>query len=59
MALNAAPPPRSYADRVDALADAINLIGERRSDPNHFHECRDAAARTARSLARALRVDRL
>ncbi len=59
MAVAAAPVRRSYADRADALGTLINRIAELRSNPNHFHEMRDAAAREARALARALRGDGL
>jgi hypothetical protein len=53
------PPRRTYADRADAVADLINAIEERRTDPHRVHEARDAAARAARTLATALRVDGL
>lgn len=50
---------RTYAERADALADAINRISQLRGDPFAFHAARDAAAREARSLARSLRGDGL
>lgn len=55
----ARPVPRSYSARLDALATAIDQIRELRSDPFHFHAARDAAARTARQLAKSLAVDGL
>jgi hypothetical protein len=50
---------RTYAQRVDALADKINRICLLRSDPDAFHEAKDDAARTARRLALALAADGL
>ena len=55
----ASPARRSYAQRADALADAINSICQLRSNPDAFHQAKDAAAREARRLARALEADGL
>jgi hypothetical protein len=54
-----APVRRTYAQRADALAEAINRICQLRSDPMAFHEAKDDAARQARGLARALDADGL
>lgn len=50
---------RSYAQRADEVADLINGICQMRSDPEKWHEQKDAAARKARGLARALDADGL
>ena len=55
----AGPVRRSYAQRADAIADAINRICQMRSDPEAFHQAKDAAAREARKLALALAADGL
>lgn len=54
-----AAPRRSYADRVDGLADLINLIALMHGDPHALHQRRDEAAREARRIAAALRADGL
>lgn len=58
MAVSASP-RRSYAERADEIANLINGICQLRSDPEKFHEAKDAAAKTARRLARALEADGL
>lgn len=55
----AAPPRRSYAQRVHELADKINRIALMRSDPHALHQRRDEAAREARRIATALEADGL
>ena len=55
----AVAPRRTYAERVDALADLINRIALMHSDPHALHQRRDEAAREARRLAAALRADGL
>ena len=50
---------RSYAQRADEIANLINGICQLRSDPEKFHEAKDAAAKSARRLARALEADGL
>lgn len=52
-------PRRTYAQRADEIADLINGICQLRSDPDKWHEQKDAAARKARGLAAALRTDGL
>jgi hypothetical protein len=53
------PLRRTYAQRVDALADKINRICQLRSDPDAFHQAKDDAAREARRIALALEADGL
>lgn len=55
----AMPARRTYAERLDALADLINRITPMHSDPHALHQRRDQAARQARALAAALRADGL
>ena len=55
----AAPARRSYAERLDALADLINRITPMHADPHAIHQRRDEAAREARRIARALAADGL
>lgn len=55
----AMPACRTYAERLDALADLINRIALLHSDPHAFHQRRDEAAREARRIAAALRADGL
>ena len=50
---------RSYAQRVDALADLINRIALMHADPHALHQRRDEAAREARKIAKALAADGL
>ena len=50
---------RSYAQRLDALADLINRIALMHADPHALHQRRDEAHREARRLARALEADGL
>lgn len=52
-------PRRTYAARVDELADKINRIALSNHAPESFHEARDDAARTARQLAKSLAADGL
>lgn len=54
-----APPRRSYAQRVDDLADLINRIALIHADPHALHQRRDEAARECRRIAAALRADGL
>ncbi|WP_310474081.1 hypothetical protein [Sandarakinorhabdus sp.] len=60
----AAPPPsasqrRSYAQRVDELADKINRIALMHAYPHALAERRDEASRECRRIAAALRADGL
>ena len=55
----AAPPRRSYAQRVHELADKINRIAPMHADPHALHQRRDEAAREARKIAAALEADGL
>ena len=50
---------RSYAERLDALANLINRITPMHADPHALHHRRDEAAREARRIARALAADGL
>jgi hypothetical protein len=59
MPLPAEPNRRTYAQRVDELADKINEIAQLRSDPDRWHQAKDDAARSARRLALALEADGL
>lgn len=52
-------PRRTYAQRATEIAEMINRICQLRSDPEAFHEAKDAAARKARGLALALATDGL
>jgi hypothetical protein len=54
-----APARRTYAARAHEIAGLINGICQLRSDPEAFHEAKDAAARKARALALALETDGL
>lgn len=58
MVLCSPPRRRSYAERVNEIADLINAICIQR-DPHRFHETRDRAARTARLVAKSLAADGL
>lgn len=53
------PVRRTYAERVDGVADKINRICQLRSDPDAFHQAKDDAAREARRIALALAADGL
>ncbi len=50
---------RSYAERADEIAALINDICQLRSDPDRWHQAKNAAAVAARRLAAALRADGL
>ncbi len=49
--------PKSLADQLDELASRVNLIGERRGDPERYHAEKSDIAVTLRRLARAQRGD--
>ena len=50
---------RSYAQRVNCLAELINRIALMHGDPHALHQRRDEAAREARRIAAALAADGL
>jgi hypothetical protein len=48
-------PVRSLADQIDDLASRVNLLGQKRTDPETFHAEKDDIAVSLRRLARAQR----